>query len=65
MGVAATVEVAALNGENNAKARFISCSKQLVACGHRSARPRIRGTLTTMCRSVFPRQEDVDLEVGV
>ena len=43
MGVAATVEVAALNGENNAKARFISCNwslavieQQLVACGHRA-----------------------------
>ena len=34
--VAATVEVAALIGINNAKGRFISCSRQLVAGGHRA-----------------------------
>ena len=34
--VAATVEVAALIGINNAKGRFISCIRQLVAGGHRA-----------------------------
>ena len=34
--VAATVEVGALIGINNTKGLFISCSRQLVAGGHRA-----------------------------
>ena len=40
--VAATVEVAALIGKNNARGRFISCSRQLV--GWTCSARRIRGT---------------------
>ena len=46
--VAATVEVAELIGKNNAKGRFMSCKRQLVAGGHLAGwtclAPGIRGT---------------------
>ena len=58
MDVAATVEVAALIGDNNAKGWFISCSRQLVKWLS-SSRLDVLGTknqrnLPTMCRMVSP-----------
>ena len=61
MDVEAIVEVAALIGKNrdNAKGRFVSCSRQLVEWLSSSRldvlgakNPRI---LPTICRLVFPR----------
>ena len=57
-------EVAALIGKNNAKGRFISCSRQLVAGGHRAgwtcSAPTIRGTYQQYADWCSHYWEDVD-----
>ena len=57
MDIAATLEVAALNGENNAKGLFISCSRQLVAGCHRAG-------MDVLCAK-NPRNFTKHVQIGV